>query len=265
MTVFVAGSIERERERRGAGRELTLSRMTALSTDTAALDPRVRSYDLGAWLYDWVVASPLYHRFVWGMRPEQHEAFARRALAQSAPGEVLDAGSGSLLFTARAYRDSKRFLTLLDGSAGMLARARRRLGSSAHEARIKLRQGDLYALPFAEAHFANVFHFGVLHCLDRPERCLAELARVAQPDAPLFLSCLVLGRKRGDAFLARLHRTGHVAAPRTADEVRALINDAGFVVQSSQIRGSFLFIEACARRGAAMPSQAGAMMFSAGK
>src|SRR3954468_14295442 len=154
--------------------------MTA-STEIVALDSRVRSYDLGAWLYDWVVASTLYHRAAWGMRPEQHEVFAQRALAQALPGEVLDAGAGSLLFTARAYRDTPRSLTLLDGSAGMLARARRRLGPSAHGSRIQIRQGDLYALPFEAAQFANVFHFGVLHCLDRPERCLAELSRVAQP------------------------------------------------------------------------------------
>jgi ubiquinone/menaquinone biosynthesis C-methylase UbiE len=221
--------------------------MTA-STEIVALDSRVRSYDLGAWLYDWVVASTLYHRAVWGMRPEQHEAFAKRALAQALPGEVLDAGSGSLLFTARAYRDTRRSLTLLDGSSAMLARARRRLGSSAssnvHDSRIQLVQGDLYALPFESARFANVFHFGVLHCLERPERCLAELSRVAEPGAPLFLSCLVLGRKRGDAFLARLHRAGQIAAPRTSDEVKALIEHAGFSLKSSRIEGSFLFVEA---------------------
>jgi ubiquinone/menaquinone biosynthesis C-methylase UbiE len=178
------------------------------------------------------------------MHPEQHEVFAQRALAQALPGPVLDAGSGSLLFTARAYRDTSRSLTLLDGSSGMLARARRRLGPSAAESRIELLQGDLYALPFEDAQFANVFHFGVLHCLDRPERSLAELSRVAQPGAPLFLSCLVLGRKRGDAFLARLQRNGHVAAPRTREAVNALLGQAGFCLKSSRIQGSFLFVEA---------------------
>jgi len=217
--------------------------MTATS-EIAALDSRVRSYDLGAWLYDWVVASTLYHRAVWGMRPEQHELFAQRALAQGLPGEVLDAGSGSSLFTARAYRATPRPLTLLDGSSAMLARARRRLRSSADDPRIQLIQGDLYALPFASARFANVFQFGVLHCLERPERSLAELSRVAQPGAPLFLSCLVLGRKRGDAFLVRLQRAGHIAAPRTSDEVKTLIEHAGFSVKSSKILGSFLFVEA---------------------
>ncbi|HEY0463338.1 MAG TPA: class I SAM-dependent methyltransferase [Polyangiaceae bacterium] len=217
--------------------------MTA-ANEIAALDSRVRSYDLGAWLYDWVVASTLYHRLMWGMHPDQHEAFARRALAQARPGKVLDAGSGSLLFTARAYRQSAHSLTLLDGSLGMLARARRRLGSSARESRIELRQGDLYALPFQTAEFANLFQFGVLHCLERPERSLAELARVAEPGARLFLSCLVLGRKRGDAFLTRLQRAGQIAAPRTADEVSSLLQHAGFRENSRRVQGSFLFVEA---------------------
>ena len=223
-----------------------LGRMSSPPSPTSALttDARVRSYDLAAWLYDWVVASTIYHRFVWGMPPEEHTAFAERALTHSRQGETLDAGAGSLLFTAGPYRATTRSLTLLDGSARMLERARRRLGASANEPRIHLRQGDLYALPFAAARFDNVFHFGVLHCLDRPEQCLTELARVARPGAALFLSCLVLGRSRGDALLRRLERTGHVARPRTAGEVTALLNHAGFSVNESRTQGSFLFIEA---------------------
>ena len=67
---------------------------------------RVRAYDLGAWFYDLVVGSRLYHRTVWGMPPDQHLAFARRALDLSSnepdesDGPILDAGCGSLLFTA---------------------------------------------------------------------------------------------------------------------------------------------------------------------
>ena len=201
---------------------------------------RVSAYDLGAWLYDFIVASRVYHRFVWGMEPSEHTAFARRSLAAASEGPTLDAGCGSLLFTAPCYRETQRPLTLLDASSGMLARGRRRLGSHPAE----WVQADLRALPLADEHFANVFHFGVLHCIDEAASVLSELFRVTRPGGKLFLSSLTLARPRGDAFLRRLARSGHVAEPRERERVIAAIEEVGFTVQSEQQRGSFLFVEA---------------------
>jgi SAM-dependent methyltransferase len=200
----------------------------------------IAAYDLGAWFYDWVVGSRLYHQWVWGMSPSEHSEFARHALEHSADGATLDAGCGSLLFTARCYHESPRRLTLLDASSGMLARARRRLDP--HEA--EWVQGDLRALPFEAEHFANVFHFGVLHCISETARVLSELARVTRPGGKLFLSCLVLGRSRGDAFLRRLERARHVAEPRRAEHYVIAIEQAGFTLRTQRLRGSFLFVEA---------------------
>jgi SAM-dependent methyltransferase len=200
----------------------------------------VSAYDLGAWFYDWVVGSRLYHAWVWGMAPSEHTAFARRALELSAKGPTLDAGCGSLLFTAPCYRESARRLTLLDASTGMLARGRRRLGSHAAD----WVQGDLRALPFETEHFANVFHFGVLHCIPETARVLGELARVTRPGGKLFLSCLVLGRDRGDAWLRRLERAGHVAEPRRPEQYLDAIEQAGFTLRTHHEAGSFLFVEA---------------------
>ena len=227
-------------------RARTLKRMTDAPLVATPLthDSRVRSYDLGAWFYDWVVGSALYHRIAWGMHPEEHARFTERALHHAPEGDVLDAGCGGLLFTAPTYCRTARSLTLFDGSQGMLARARGRLGPSAHEPRIQLRHGDLYAPPFTTAQFASVSHFGVLHCLDRPERCLSELARITRPGGTLFLSCLVLARPRGDAFLARLHRAGHIAPARTLTEVQTLVTQARYTITAAQTRGSFLFLEA---------------------
>jgi SAM-dependent methyltransferase len=208
---------------------------TALSSP-----PRVAAYDLGAWLYDFVVSSRLYHQWVWGMAPSEHTAFARRALEHAADGAILDAGCGSLLFTAPCYRDTERLLTLLDASTGMLVRARRRLGTRPAE----WIRGDLRALPFGRAHFANVFHFGVLHCIDDAALVLRELARVTRPGGKLFLSSLTLGRARGDAFLGRLARGRHVAEPRRPEQVLGAVEEADFALRAHRQRGSFLFIEA---------------------
>ena len=207
-----------------------------------AVPPRVRAYDAGGWFYDLVVGSRLYHQLVWGMPPREHVAFARRALAAASPGPILDAGCGSLLFTAACYRETTRELTLLDASTTMLTRAARRLGPASRT--VRLTQGDLRAIDLEPATFAATFHFGVLHCLDQPDRVLGELHRVTRPGGQLFLSCLTLGRPRGDAFLRRLARAGHVAPPRDHQTILATIAAAGFSLQQHRQQGSFLFVEA---------------------
>jgi ubiquinone/menaquinone biosynthesis C-methylase UbiE len=220
--------------------------MTQASTQSPLVNRAspTRSYDAAPWLYDLIVGSAPYHRLVWGMHPREHGRFVEKALAAAPPGRLLDAGCGSLLFTAAAYRQTRRPITLLDGSIGMLERGRRRLGASATGANLELRHGDLYELPLEAGSFAGVLHFGVLHCLQSPERALDEMARVSQEGSALFLSCLVLGRKRGDSFLRRLQRAGHVAESRTADEVALLVEGAGYRVTSRATEGSFLFLEA---------------------
>jgi SAM-dependent methyltransferase len=222
--------------------------MAPARSPTFGAPPRVRGYDLGAWFYDLLVGSRLYHRTVWGMPPDEHLAFARRALELSSAGPdgpdgpILDAGCGSLLFTAPCYRGSMRDLTLLDASATMLARAARRLGPPAGPTRFM--RADLRTLPFEPARFAAVFHFGVLHCLDERARVLSELARVVRPGGRLFLSCLTLGRPRGDAFLRRLARAGQVATPFEAQHVLETTERAGWKLLERRQRGSFLFLEA---------------------
>jgi ubiquinone/menaquinone biosynthesis C-methylase UbiE len=222
---------------------------SALTSDDA---PSVEEYDRFAWLYDLIVPSQLYHRLVWGMAPGEHGRFAESGLAAAAPGLVLDAGCGSLVFTAQAYSnwvegsDADPSLTLLDGSRGMLRRARARLAKRSERAaaRAQFVQGDLLRLPFADERFTTVFHFGVLHCVEGAESVLAELVRVTAPQGRIFLSSLVLGRARGDAFLRKLQSKGHVAHPRTPSEVIALMEKRGWNVTESTVRGSFLFVEA---------------------
>jgi len=213
-------------------------------TEPARLAVNVEAYDARAWLYDLVVGSRLYHQLVWGMAPVEHRRFVEHALRAAPPGPVLDAGCGSALFTAAAYRASSRRLTLLDASAAMLGRARRRLGAAASSSRVHFECGNLYGLPYPDGAFSAVFHFGVLHCLTQPEIALSELSRVLAPGGKLFLSCLILARPRGDAFLKRLERAGHVAAPKSAAELRNALESAQFCVTDSQLRGSFSFLEA---------------------
>src|SRR5262249_47479395 len=81
----------------------------ALPADTAP-----QRYDAIAATYDRVVSHPLYMRLAWGSSPANEAAFAARALASAEDGLVLDAGCGSLGFTAGAHLASSRRTLLLD-------------------------------------------------------------------------------------------------------------------------------------------------------
>ncbi len=222
-----------------------MNQQIIIANDIPHLDERVRFYDARARLYDFVVGSRLYHHFAWGMSPAEHERFAWRALHESGEGPVLDGGCGSLLFTARSYLKVTRPLTLYDASRGMLERGRRRLEAQGTRLdHVRFVQGDLERLPFREASFSVVFHFGVLHCLDRPSRAIDEFHRALIPGGRLYLSCLVLGRSRGDQLLGRLARAGHIAKPRTRREVDRMLARSGFRIMRARSIGSFYFLEA---------------------
>src|SRR5688500_5856184 len=63
-------------------------------------------YDRRAAAYDRVVGSRLYNRVLWGSSPAAYAAFAARAVSSDA-GPMLDAGCGSLVFTAGTLRHGR--------------------------------------------------------------------------------------------------------------------------------------------------------------
>src|SRR5437660_6141430 len=84
--------------------------------------PHKHLYDRRAAAYDSVVSNRLYNRLMWGTSPLDYVAFAREAVSHPA-GRMLDAGCGSLLFTAQAYLASDRQVIAFDQSLQMLRRA----------------------------------------------------------------------------------------------------------------------------------------------
>lgn len=173
-------------------------------------------YDRRAAAYDRVVGSGLYNRLLWGSSPRAYAAFATRAV-RAGTGPLLDAGCGSLVFTAAAYARTDRPLVLVDRSLGMLAAARDRLAATGgyRPDRVVLLQADLLHLPFRAAAFGTVLCMGMLHLFDDPAPVAAELARVAGPDGAVFMTSLLAERAVGRRYLSLLHRAGEVAAPRT--------------------------------------------------
>jgi ubiquinone/menaquinone biosynthesis C-methylase UbiE len=190
--------------------------VSALPTD----DPGA-PYDRKAAVYDRIVGARAYNRVVWGTSTAAYRDLAFDALA-SGTGPMLDAGCGSAVFTADAYRRASRPLVLVDRSVGMLARASGRLEG----APAALVQADLSDLPFAPGSFTTVACFGTLHVLDDPWSALAALWRQVTPRGQLFASMLITDRALGGAYLRVLQRAGEVGPPRSRAELAAAARQA---------------------------------------
>jgi SAM-dependent methyltransferase len=217
-----------------------------------------QSYDGRAKAYDAVVGSRLYNRLVWGSSPRAYSAFAARALA-SGSGPFLDAGCGSLVFTAKVYARAARPVVLVDQSIGMLRAARARLlratavrpSSSGALDEIVLLQGDLRRLPFRAGSFDTVMCMGMLHLFDEAGTIVTALSNAARPGAQLFLTSLIAETGIGRRYLALLHRAGEVAAPRTRDQLLLELQSAAVLSSEIATEGSVAFIAARTRTASA--------------
>lgn len=173
-------------------------------------------YDRHAQIYDRLVGGRLYNRVVWGVRVADYVAFATDAL-NDGDGPFLDAGCGTAVFTASAYRHAQRPLVLVDRSLGMLRRAAKRLD----DVPATLIQADIESLPFSPGSFDTVACFAVLHVLDDPWQALAALRDQVAPGGRLYASMLVSDRGgMGRRYLSMLHRRGEVGPPQRAVDLQ---------------------------------------------
>lgn len=196
-------------------------------------------YDGGAVAYDRLIAKVLYNRIAWGTSPAAYTAFARRAVA-SGSGPLLDAGSGTAVFTDALYRESRRPVVLVDRSLAMLQRPRTRASRDG----ATFVQADVFDLPFAAAGFATVACFGVLHVVGDVARALASLRAQVAPGGRLFASALVAETAVGRTYLGLLHRLGEVAAPCSEAELAAEVRREPGSGATVRRQGSMAFVEA---------------------
>ena len=116
-------------------------------------------------------------------------------LGDSQVGRLLDVGTGSGRMLRLLGRRTGEAVGV-DISARVLAGARGVL----HGAGLRhctLRQGDMYALPFADAEFDTVTFDEVLSIAERPDRALAEAARVLKPGARILIVDRIAGNSPG--------------------------------------------------------------------
>ncbi|MDA2803921.1 class I SAM-dependent methyltransferase [Nocardiopsis suaedae] len=145
-------------------------------TETPETSARVNDYDGFAEAYAAENENNLMNA--------RYERPAVLALAGDVAGRrILDAGCGAGPLAA-ALRDRGAHVTGIDASAGMLALARRRLGTGTD-----LRLADLSdPLPFDDGSFDDVVASLVLHYLRDWGPTLAEMRRVLRPGGRLITS-----------------------------------------------------------------------------
>jgi ubiquinone/menaquinone biosynthesis C-methylase UbiE len=195
-------------------------------------------------MYNLVGGWDLYHRFFWGVSARAYRDFAVRASQAGAGGCLLDAGCGSMLFSAGAHLRRDRGLVVgTDVSKAMMWRARCRLGSERCPRHVCLAQGDILNGPFPASAFDAVLCMHVAHILRDLDGLLRELRRLLKPGGRLFLTSAVQVNTWRDGYLRELARRGIMAPPRTAQVILAALRSRFGVEPRSRLIGSMLFTE----------------------
>ena len=205
---------------------------------------RKHHYDRRAAAYDLVVRTRLYNSLMWGSSPLDYIAFTRQALASCANGKFLDAGCGSLLFTALTYLKCNRQVIASDQSLAMLRRARKRLINLAGSVpeHIVLLQADLNDLPFRPAGFHTVLCMNVLHQFEDAASLIPNLKRLLTDDGHLYLTSLVLNNRFvGDHYLSVLYATREFVRPRSKLELRELLDRTLSQGVNYRVKGNMAF------------------------
>ena len=204
-------------------------------------------YDRRATVYDLVVSTRLYNRVMWGSSPLDYVAFARQAVASNADGRLLDAGCGSLLFTASVYLERKRKIIAFDQSLAMLRRARQRLTDlfGLVPEHIRLLQADLNDLPFRSNSFQTILCLNVLHHSEHADRLFPALKNLLVDKGDLFLTSLVLNNRFiGDRYLNALYATGEFVRPRTVVELKEILVKSFGQEPNCKTKGNMAYVTA---------------------
>jgi demethylmenaquinone methyltransferase / 2-methoxy-6-polyprenyl-1,4-benzoquinol methylase len=112
-------------------------------------------------------------------------AVAELGLAEGDRLLDLCTGTGDLALTAAERAGARVRVVGIDFAAAMLGIARKKIRARGHQASIPLVRGDATSLPLrSESCDAAAIGFGIRN-VERPERAIAELARVLRPGGRL--------------------------------------------------------------------------------
>lgn len=153
------------------------------------------------------------------------EALARTALPLLEPGDVLDIASGDGVLAELLAPHAGRYVCI-DTSPRVVAAAAERLRRFAN---VEVREGDMHALPCADASFDLVVLMHALTYAAKPAQAVAEAARVLRPGGQLLLSSLASHQHR-----AVVEAYGHSNLGFSAKELRRFATKAGLQVTNCE-------------------------------
>jgi len=201
-------------------------------------------------IYEVVACNRFYNRILWGYWPREFGRLAAGALASAPEGWVLDAGCGSLSFTADAYSQySARPVVLLDSSIKLLRIASTRMTRLCGQVpgNMIFLHADALSMPFRAGVFRTIIAQNLLHAVTDADTMLAELRRILAPEGALSLTTLIESGRFSDAYLGMLSDKG-LLVRRGVPDIRALFERAGFS-SSIRTRGNMAFISGAKRPG----------------
>jgi ArsR family transcriptional regulator len=193
----------------------------ALEADARRADAVVKRRTSGAWPE--AVAGHMERHYSPG---RTWESMARGMLGLVRLGDVLDAGCGDGTIASLLHPRAES-VTLLDRSEKMIAAAKQRLARAKN---VRFALGDVHELPFADATFDAVLLFHVLTCAERPDRAIAEAARVLRPGGTV----AVLALDRHDHPDVTAHY-GHVHAGLSPKKLVSLFEAASLEVETCEV------------------------------
>jgi ubiquinone/menaquinone biosynthesis C-methylase UbiE len=202
------------------------------------------SYDksFGA-LYDIIACNRFYNRLVWGYWTSAFHSFCVDALRSSTNGWVLDAGCGSLAFSAKVYvRHTDRPVIFLDQSIKLLRLAISRIvrlnGNIPQN--IVFVHGDALQLPFKPKNFSVIISLNLLHVIEDIQKVLFGLRNILTENGIISFTTLIENNRFADKYLHMWGKAGELF-PRNINQLTSVLDALGMSVKQ-QIEGNMAFI-----------------------
>jgi arsenite methyltransferase len=148
-------------------------------------------------------------------------AFAVRQLELAPTDRVLEIGFGGGV-TLPALFEGAAFVSGVDRSGDVVARARAHFASEVAAGRADFREGQVEALPFERASFEKVCTVNTVYFWTSLDAGFAEIHRVLSPGGRVAIG--FLPKERMD----RIGFPADIFTPRAPDEVVASLTKAGF-------------------------------------
>jgi ubiquinone/menaquinone biosynthesis C-methylase UbiE len=234
--------------------EASLGQLLAEGVKLETIEPQIysvcpdageaRLYDKMAKFYDLVVCNRFYNRVVWGYSVKKYEAVVQKALESADSGWVLDAGCGSLAFSARSYRGySQRPIILLDKSLTLLRIAKARMVQLNQQvpANMVFLQGDALQLPFKPHSIRTVISMNLLHVIPELNDVVKGIKNILENNGTAVFTTLVKSKRSlANRYLNYMGSLGE-AVPRDISQLLAVFQELNMPVKH-EIAGNLAFI-----------------------